>query len=527
MENSESKVTNKSNNKFLIIIILSVIIVVLATLLILNVMKKDNKDNGIVNSTEKTDVTSAYRMSSNNLENFDLSFLKLENNNSNMIYSPISIKYALEMLADGSNGTTKQQINAIIGDYKANKYSNSSNLSFANALFVKDTYRNSIKEEYTSMLTTKYNAEIIYDSFTNPNNINSWVNEKTLGLINNAVDSDSLKNNFILFNALAINMNWKYKLQSGSTDPNVPDIYYNVNYLHEDYSTGISPLFDEESYHSLKFNNNKQVKSVEIGASINNYDIVNTLGRDNIKKTITEELIEYLNGENPIWEGDKSEENINNYVEKFIDSLDSNYKDVKVSTDFELYTDDNVKVFAKDLKEYDGKSLQYIGIMPKEEELSSYIKNSTSTSINNLINNLKEIKLENFTPGKVTKITGYIPLFKFDYELNLTDDLKKLGVTDVFDESKADLSNLTNDTNAYISEASHKSTIEFSNDGIKASAVTEVGGLGDASGGFEHLYEVPVEIIDMTFDKPYMFLIRDKSTGEIWFAGTVYEPINK
>lgn len=523
MENSESKVTNKSNNKFLIIIILSVIIVVLATLLILNVMKKDNKDNGIVNSTEKTDVTSAYRMSSNNLENFDLSFLKLENNNSNMIYSPISIKYALEMLADGSNGTTKQQINAIIGNYKANKYSNSSNLSFANALFVKDTYRNSIKEEYTSMLTAKYNAEIIYDSFTNPNNINSWVNEKTLGLINNAVDSDSLKDNFILFNALAINMNWKYKLQSGSTDPNVPDIYYNVNYLHEDYSASILPLFDEESYRSLKFNNDKQVKSVEIGASINNYDIVNTLGRDNIKKTITEEYKAFLAENNK----EETEEEINNNVEEFIDSLDSNYKDVKVSTDFELYTDDNVKVFAKDLKEYDGKSLQYIGIMPKEEKLSSYIKNSTSTSINNLINNLKKIKLENFTPGKVTKITGYIPLFKFDYELNLTDDLKKLGVTDVFDESKADLSNLTNDTNAYISEASHKSTIEFSNDGIKASAVTEVGGLGNASAGFEHLYEVPVEIIDMTFDKPYMFLIRDKSTGEIWFAGRVYEPINK
>ena len=408
MENSESKVTNKSNNKFLIIIILSVIIVVLATLLILNVMKKDNKDNGIVNSTEKTDVTSAYRMSSNNLENFDLSFLKLENNNSNMIYSPISIKYALEMLADGSNGTTKQQINAIIGDYKANKYSNSSNLSFANALFVKDTYRNSIKEEYTSMLTAKYNAEIIYDSFTNPNNINSWVNERTLGLINNAVDSDSLKNNFILFNALAINMNWKYKLQSGSTDPNVPDIYYNVNYLHEDYSASILPLFDEESYRSLKFNNDKQVKSVEIGASINNYDIVNTLGRDNIKKTITEEYKAFLAENNK----EETEEEINNNVEEFIDSLDSNYKDIKVSTDFELYTDDNVKVFAKDLKEYDGKSLQYIGIMPKEEKLSSYIKNSTSTSINNLINNLKEIKLENFTPGKVTKITGYIPLFK-------------------------------------------------------------------------------------------------------------------
>lgn len=523
MENNESKVVNKSNNKFVIIIlILSIIIIALATLLILNITKKVDKDNGVVNSAEKNNVTSTYRMTSNSLENFDLSFLKLENNQSNMIYSPISIKYALEMLADGSNGTTKQQISALIGDYKANKYSNSSNLSFANALFAKDTYRNSIKKEYNSMLTTKYNAEIIYDPFTSPNNINSWVNEKTLGLINNAVDNNSLKNDFILFNALAINMNWKYKLQAAATASKIPDMIYYVEYLHENYSTEITPL-SEESYHSLNFNNSKQVKSVEIGASINNYDIVNTLGRDNIKKTITEEYKAFLAENNR----EETEEEINNNVEKFIDELDSNYKNIKISTDFELYTDDNVKVFAKDLKEYDGKNLQYIGIMPKEEELSSYIKNSTSANINNLINNLKEIKLENFESGKVTKITGYIPLFKFDYELKLTDDLKKLGVTDVFDESKADLSNITSDTNAYISETSHKSTIEFSNEGIRAAATTEGGGWGNLRSGFEHLYEVPVEVIDITFDKPYMFLIRDKSTGEIWFAGTVYEPINK
>ena len=30
--------------------------------------------------------------------------------------------------------------------------------------------------------------------------------------------------------------------------------------------------------------------------------------------------------------------------------------------------------------------------------------------------------------------------------------------------------------------------------------------------------------IDLDFDKPYMYIIRDKSTGEVWFAGTVYEP---
>ena len=43
-------------------------------------------------------------------------------------------------------------------------------------------------------------------------------------------------------------------------------------------------------------------------------------------------------------------------------------------------------------------------------------------------------------------------------------------------------------------------------------------------GGFEYLYEVPVEHIDLTFDSPYLFLIRDVDTGEVWFTGTVYEP---
>ena len=52
-------------------------------------------------------------------------------------------------------------------------------------------------------------------------------------------------------------------------------------------------------------------------------------------------------------------------------------------------------------------------------------------------------------------------------------------------------------------------------------------GAGSTSGGFDYFFEVPVEEIDLTFDKPYMFLIRDKATGEVWFTGTVYEPITK
>ena len=164
--------------------------------------------------------------------------------------------------------------------------------------------------------------------------------------------------------------------------------------------------------------------------------------------------------------------------------------------------------------------------MPTQKDLTEYIKEVKASDINNIISNLKELKIENFKDGVATIITGDIPLFKYDYELQLMDDLKKLGIKNVFDINKADLSNLTTGTTA-ITKAVHKANIEFSIEGIKAAAATAVGGAGATSGGFEYLYKIPVEKIDLTFNKPYMYIIRDKDTGEVWFTGTVYEPIKK
>ena len=139
---------------------------------------------------------------------------------------------------------------------------------------------------------------------------------------------------------------------------------------------------------------------------------------------------------------------------------------------------------------------------------------------------MKEVKYDSYKEGVVTKVVGSIPLFKYDYQLNLVKDLNTLGIKDVFNFKTADLSKMTKNKQ-YISDASHKATIEFSNDGIKAAAVTKDAGYGASSCGFDYKYDVPIEIVDVTFDKPYLYLIRDKSTGEVWFVGTVYEPIKK
>ena len=76
----------------------------------------------------------------------------------------------------------------------------------------------------------------------------------------------------------------------------------------------------------------------------------------------------------------------------------------------------------------------------------------------------------------------------------------------------------------FIDKLIHKANIEVTNEGIKAAAATMVGGYGSASCGFSYSYDVPIEEINMDFDKPFLYLVRDKDTGEVWFAGTVYEP---
>ena len=498
-----------------------------------NGLKSNPKTNKTENDSK--DFYSTYRMSGNSLEKFDIEFLKLENSEKNKVYSPLSIKYALQMLSDGTSGKTKQQIDAIVGDYKPVKYANNEHMSFANAMFIRNEFAKNINDSYKKTLSDKYNAEIFNDSFENASPINNWVSEKTFKLINGLVDDDTIKQlNFVLVNALAIDMNWNNQIQCESVEGNtgdnkVPCMPYHVNYAHERYAEYVSYIMSPAEIKTMNFNGKENTKVYEIGASFNNYDIVKELGRDEIYKTISSEYTEWLKSDEAK-QAYEVEPDVDKFTNKFIEELDSNYKSEDYSTDFLVYDDENVKAFGKDLKEYDGITLQYVGIMPKNGSLTDYVNNVNTDSLKGVISGLKDMKRENFKDGVVTKIVGKIPVFDYEYELNLKEDLQKMGVSDVFDITKADLSGMIkeNSEKQYIEKAIHKANIAFSNQGIKAAAATALGGAGSTTGPhFEHLFDVPVEEIDMTFDKPYMFVIRDKNSGEIWFTGTVYEPLTK
>lgn len=505
-----------------------------------------NKDKDTETKNDKADKTepSSLRLENNELSDFDLEFLKLENSNENKAYSPMSIKYALSMLKDGSDGETKDEIEALIGDYNPTAYVNTKNRSIANALFVNEEYKDEIHQEYIDGIKDKYVASLLFDTFDDAGKINNWISDNTNNLINNMVPDDQVKpdeTKFMLVNALSIDMNWNYKIQCSreNEDINIPDevpsMSYWVNYAGIKYNDSQLCRGDFGS-DTMTFDNQEGVSALRFSSSINKYDIIGELGEDHIREVATEDYKAYYEdwmndpaNQSSIEAGLKEIGEVDETINKYMENIKNNngYNTAETSTDYQYYTDDSVKVFAKDLKEYEGTTLQYVGIMPTNEDLTTYIENTKTDDIKTIIENLKNPDVQDSEDGVITQIKGVIPEFDFDYKLKLKDDLENLGVKQVFEPGEADLSKLTSAKLTYIQDASHKTKIEFSNNGIKAAAATvATGGAGSAL-IWNYEFEAPIKKIDLTFDKPYLFLIRDKKTGEIWFTGTVYKPLTK
>jgi serpin B len=159
------------------------------------------------------------------------------------------------------------------------------------------------------------------------------------------------------------------------------------------------------------------------------------------------------------------------------------------------------------LKEYGNTQLEFIAIMPND--LDNYIKE------NKIRDDLKKLQ----EPTDKQELAIMIPRFKFEYDLHLKQDMQKLGINTVFDKDNADLSGISDTGKLFVNDAIHRANIEFSEEGIKAAAVTVIL-MTDATAIRDQM-----QTISLYFNKPFMFLIRDAKNGEEWFTGTVYEPI--
>jgi serine protease inhibitor len=109
-----------------------------------------------------------------------------------------------------------------------------------------------------------------------------------------------------------------------------------------------------------------------------------------------------------------------------------------------------------------------------------------------------------------------LPRFKVEWESELNDALKALGMEEAFDSERANFSQMAKTANGlYISEVKHKAVCEVNEEGTVAAAVTSVT-MGIAS--------APPPPFSMKVDRPFFFAIRENKTGVILFMGSVSNP---
>eukprot|EP00794_Sanderia_malayensis_P011124 gene11124-12295_t len=110
------------------------------------------------------------------------------------------------------------------------------------------------------------------------------------------------------------------------------------------------------------------------------------------------------------------------------------------------------------------------------------------------------------------RLDVFLPKFKATSSLNLKDQLTKMGMRDVFNPSKADLSGITGYRGMYVSAAVHKAFISVDEEGTEAAAAT---GINIALSSLPFQFKV---------DKPFLYIIRHRKTGTILFMGRIVDP---
>ena len=108
-----------------------------------------------------------------------------------------------------------------------------------------------------------------------------------------------------------------------------------------------------------------------------------------------------------------------------------------------------------------------------------------------------------------------LPRFKFDYDIQLNNALKVLGMESAFSDG-ADFSNMTSASVA-INEVKHKTFVEVNEEGTEAAAVTSVGVALTSA-------QMPEEAFQMVVNRPFFCAIRDNQTGTVLFMGSLREP---
>nr|4GA7_A Chain A, Leukocyte elastase inhibitor [Homo sapiens]4GA7_B Chain B, Leukocyte elastase inhibitor [Homo sapiens] len=159
---------------------------------------------------------------------------------------------------------------------------------------------------------------------------------------------------------------------------------------------------------------------------------------------------------------------------------------------------------------YQGEELSMVILLPDDIE-------DESTGLKKIEEQLTLEKLHEWTKPEnldFIEVNVSLPRFKLEESYTLNSDLARLGVQDLFNSSKADLSGMSGARDIFISKIVHKSFVEVNEEGTEAAAAT--------AGIATFCMDDPEE--NFTADHPFLFFIRHNSSGSILFLGRFSSP---
>lgn len=159
---------------------------------------------------------------------------------------------------------------------------------------------------------------------------------------------------------------------------------------------------------------------------------------------------------------------------------------------------------------YQGGELSMLILLPEdiEDESTGLKKIEEQITLEKLREWTKRENLENID------VHVKLPRFKIEESYILNSNLGRLGLQDLFNSSKADLSGMSGSRDLFISKIVHKAFVEVNEEGTEAAATT--------AGIATFCMLLPEE--EFTADHPFVFFIRHNPTANVLFLGRVCSP---
>jgi len=183
--------------------------------------------------------------------------------------------------------------------------------------------------------------------------------------------------------------------------------------------------------------------------------------------------------------------------------LDGGQETVPMMKQTELFNYTEGEVYQAVELLYDGSELSMVILLPASGNFEAFEEGLQAQQVDAIINDLQD-----------TQVALTMPKFEFDSEFSLKDTLAGMGMPIAL-SSDADFSGMTGNPELFISDVFHKAFVSVDESGTEAAAATAVIG---------KLTAVPEPPVEVTIDRPFIFLIRDIETGAILFVGRVMNP---